>query len=569
MLQKPDGRQRSQPTVSQSVRMPFGSGACSKVGSVRERLNKGATEEETMSGSLYLTDLTVNQYRELFDLAHLAISQSTSNSLFSSLADRLKQTSNIRMLTLGLYDPDTNGMHVEAWSPDISMNSPKALTVDSCVLECVWKSQRSLLIQDVTAEPNFPPFAESFRRFGICSYYAVPLSTATRKLGAMGFGTLHMISEKKEELEFLRRLAAIIAPLVESALGSNPENERADPVQRSSAMAIDPDEGRAGFELFEESGENCDPEKIVGQSPVLQELMQQVRTVASTDATVLLLGETGTGKELVARAIHRLSPRAKGSFFSVNCSAIPVELLESELFGHEKGAFTGAVSRQIGRWELADKSTLLLDEVGDLAGAMQPKLLRVLQSKQFERLGSSRTLNADVRLIAATNHDLHRSIAEGRFRQDLFYRLNVFPIYVPSLRARRSDIPELVSHFVSRYAKEWKKDIHSIPAEAMNTLVNWSWPGNVRELQNLMQRCVILSDTPVLKVPLDEMRHSARPPVGKIPVKIDRELIVRVLRDVDGRIGGAFGAAERLGIKRTTLYSRMKRLKITADRPST
>jgi formate hydrogenlyase transcriptional activator len=522
-----------------------------------------------MSGSLYLPDLTVRQYRELFDLAHLAISQTTSNSLFASLANRLRQTSNIGILTLGMYDPDTKAMHVEVWGPEVSMNSAEASPFDSCVLECVWKSQRSLLIQEGTAEHSFPPLADSLRCFGIRCYYAVPLSTATRKLGAIGFGVLDKVSEGKEELELLRRLASIVAPLLEGALGSNPDHARTDPLQFPPAMAFDCAEGRAGFELVADSDQSCDPEKIVGRSPALLDLMKQVKTVASTDAAVLLLGETGTGKELVARAIHRLSSRAQGKFFSVNCSAIPAELLESELFGHEKGAFTGAVSRQIGRWELADKSTLFLDEVGDLAAAMQPKLLRVLQSKQFERLGSSRTIQVDVRLIAATNHDLRQSIGEGRFRQDLFYRLNVFPIYVPPLRARRSDIPELVSHFVSRYANEWKKEIQSIPAEAMKVLMNWNWPGNVRELQNLMQRCVILSDGPVLKVPLGELRHIARPPVGRVAEKIDREVIVRVLKDVDGKIGGAFGAAERLGIKRTTLYSRMKRLKITSDRPST
>jgi formate hydrogenlyase transcriptional activator len=288
-----------------------------------------------------------------------------------------------------------------------------------------------------------------------------------------------------------------------------------------------------------------------------------MRTVAATNATVLLLGETGSGKELVARAIHHLSARADSKFVSVNCTAIPTELLESELFGHEKGAFTGAINRRMGRLELADGGTLLLDEVGDLPSAVQPKLLRILQDKEFERLGSNQTVKVDVRLIAATNHDLQRSIAEGRFREDLFYRLSVFPIHVPPLRDRKSDIPALVRHFVSRYAREANKSIETVPAEAMDALVNWSWPGNIRELQNLIQRCVILTNSPVLRVPLGELKRDAKLSSGKMSQEAERELILQALKDSGGVIGGASGAANRLRIKRTTLYSKMKRLNIS------
>jgi formate hydrogenlyase transcriptional activator len=302
---------------------------------------------------------------------------------------------------------------------------------------------------------------------------------------------------------------------------------------------------------------------MVGNSAPLQEVLRQVRTVAATNATVLLLGETGTGKELVARAVHRLSPRASSKFVSVNCTAIPTELLESELFGHEKGAFTGAINRRVGRLELADSGTLLLDEVGDLPGVIQPKLLRVLQDKEFERLGSSQTVKVDVRLIAATNQDLHRSIAEGRFREDLFYRLNVFPIYVPPLRERKSDIPALVRYFVFRYATEEKKSIATIPAKAMDALLNWGWPGNIRELQNLVQRCVILTNSQVLTVPLGELRSNAKLSSGKAPPEVECERILQALKAAGGVIGGASGAANRLGLKRTTLYSKMKKLNIS------
>jgi formate hydrogenlyase transcriptional activator len=289
--------------------------------------------------------------------------------------------------------------------------------------------------------------------------------------------------------------------------------------------------------------------------------------VAATDATVLLLGETGTGKELVARAIHRLSPRVNNKFVSLNCTAIPTELLESELFGHEKGAFTGAINRHVGRLRLADGGTLLLDEVGDLPSVIQPKLLRVLEDKEFESLGSNRTAKVDVRLIAATNQDLHRSVAESRFREDLFYRLNVFPICVPPLRERKSDIPTLVRYFVSRYAREAKKSIATIPAQAMDALVNWNWPGNIRELQNFVQRCVILTDSPVLRVPVGELTGRANLSSGKVSEAAERELILQALKEACGVIGGASGAAMRLGMKRTTFYSRMKKLNIAPDLP--
>ena len=303
--------------------------------------------------------------------------------------------------------------------------------------------------------------------------------------------------------------------------------------------------------------------EMVGNSAPLQELLRQVKTVAATDATVLLLGDTGTGKELLARAVHRLSPRADGKFVSVNCTAIPTDLLESELFGHERGAFTGATNRRIGRMELADRGTLLLDEVGDLPGVIQPKLLRVLQDKEFERLGSNQTVKVDIRLIAATNQDLRRSIAEGRFREDLFYRLNVFPIHVPPLRERKSDIPALVRYFVCRYAREAKKSIAIIPAEAMDALLNWSWPGNIRELQNLVHRCVILTTSPVLMVPIGELARNAKPSSRKMSPEVERELILQALKQAGGVIGGASGAADRLGMKRTTLYSKMKKLNIS------
>jgi formate hydrogenlyase transcriptional activator len=295
----------------------------------------------------------------------------------------------------------------------------------------------------------------------------------------------------------------------------------------------------------------------------LRQALQQVETVAPTDSTVLVLGETGTGKELVARAIHCHSRRSNRAFVRLNCAAIPTGLLESELFGHERGAFTGAIAQKIGRLELADQGTLFLDEVGDIPLELQPKLLRALQEREFERLGSSKTKKVDVRLVAATNRDLSKMVAEQQFRSDLYYRLNVFPIRIPPLRERSEDIPLLVRHFTQKYARRMEKRIETIPASAMNRLRGWHWPGNVRELENFIERAVILTRSSALNVPVSEL--SEGPSVANGPVvsaSSEREHIERVLRDTDGRVGGPKGAAARLGLKRTTLISRMKKLGI-------
>jgi formate hydrogenlyase transcriptional activator len=305
--------------------------------------------------------------------------------------------------------------------------------------------------------------------------------------------------------------------------------------------------------------------EIIGRSKALQGVMENVGRVAASDATVLLLGETGTGKELVARAIHRLSGRANNSFVKLNCAAIPSGLLESELFGNEKGAFTGAVSKKIGRLELADKGTLFLDEIGEISLALQPKLLRVLQDQEFERLGGTHTLKVDFRLIAATNRDLADSVRESEFRSDLFYRLNVFPIRMPPLRERRDDIPLLVEHFVQKCARRMNKQITSIPKKTMDALIDWDWPGNVRELENFVERSVILTQGSVLVAPLSEMdsRTAEKQIADETLEAAERDHILRALRESHGKIGGLGGAAMRLGLKRTTLQSKLKHLGIT------
>jgi len=313
-------------------------------------------------------------------------------------------------------------------------------------------------------------------------------------------------------------------------------------------------------------------EQIIGSSSALEAVLEQVERVAPTDSTVIIQGETGTGKELIAHAIHNLSSRCGRPFVRLNCAAIPLDLLESELFGHEKGAFTGAIAQKIGRFELADKGTLFLDEIGDIPPALQPKLLRVLQEQEFERLGSTRTHQVDVRLVAATNRDLTEMVNRGEFRSDLYYRLNVFPILLPPLRERREDIPALVMHFVETFGRRMGREIDRIPPETMSALSLYQWPGNIRELQNLIERAVILSNGGVLPNPL--------PPVGTRGIAIaspttavatlrdsERTLILRTLEEVSWVIGGPKGAAAKLGLKRTTLIHKMQKLGISRTVP--
>ena len=309
-------------------------------------------------------------------------------------------------------------------------------------------------------------------------------------------------------------------------------------------------------------------EQIIGNSPALEAVLEQVERVAPTDSTVLIEGETGTGKELIAHAIHNISSRCGRRFVRLNCAAIPLDLLESELFGHEKGAFTGAIAQKIGRFELADKGTLFLDEVGDIPPALQPKLLRVLQEQEFERLGSTRTHQVDVRLVAATNRDLTEMVNRGQFRSDLYYRLNVFPVLLPPLRARREDIPALVTHFVEIFGKRMGRQIETIPPETISALSSYQWPGNIRELQNLVERAVILSRDGVLPNPLPTTATKAVvvSTAATTLKESERALILRTLEGVRWVIGGPKGAAAKLGLKRTTLIHKMQKLGIS--RPS-
>ncbi len=374
-----------------------------------------------------------------------------------------------------------------------------------------------------------------------------------RILGALNTGSRRAAAFTQDDVDLLVQISNEVAIAIENALAFRQIAELRDRLAEEKLY------------LEDEIRTEYDFEEIVGESPAWKKVLHDVETVAPTDSTVLIQGESGTGKELIARAIHNLSQRRERTFVKVNCAAIPTGLLESELFGHEKGAFTGAIAQKIGRFELADRGTLLLDEIGDIPLELQPKLLRVLQEREFERLGSTRTLKVDVRLIASTNRDLTRMVAEKEFRGDLFYRLNVFPISLPPLRERRQDIPLLARYFAQKYAQRMNKPIETVPAEAMEALTRWHWPGNVRELENFIERAVILSRGTVLKLPISEIADSAAAP-SSTPTTLEeaeREHILKALRETHWVIGGPNGAAVRLGLKRTTLQSRMQKLGIT------
>ena len=387
---------------------------------------------------------------------------------------------------------------------------------------------------------------------GIQSLCCIPLTTRKGELGTLNLASKEEHAFGPPDVGFLQQVAAQVAVALDNA--------------RSYREIAQLTEKLASEKLYleEEIRAELNFEEIVGESAVLKRALSQARTVAPSDATVLVLGETGTGKELIARAIHRMSSRKDRVFVKLNCAAIPTGLLESELFGHEKGAFTGAISQKVGRLELADKGSLFLDEVGDIPLELQPKLLRVLQDQEFERLGSTRTIKVDIRMIAATNRDLGKAVADKEFRSDLYYRLNVFPIRMPSLNERKTDIPLLVRHFVQKFARRMNKQIETIPSATMSALVNWEWPGNVRELENLMERSVILSAGRVLNAPLAELGNSGGGLDSDGTLEsLERQYIIRVLRETNGTIAGPHGAAVRLGMKRTTLQSRILRMGIS------
>jgi formate hydrogenlyase transcriptional activator len=687
------------------------------------------------------------QLEALLEVSEAIAQQRDLPALFHDLAGRLHAVIEFDFLTLILHDPARNVMRLHILETRIPTDKPTGAEtpVDSHPSGWVWQSQEPFIVSDTEEDTRYPEYMGRLREHSVRSVAIVPLTTAQRRVGAMGFGRLAPQSVTDGELQFMLRVASQVAVAVDNALNLEsaeayqtqlarerdrlrvllevnnvlvtslelPELFRGivSTLQRvihhdyTSLALLDPvtgmlkiyaldfpgrqgllkpemtiprdvspsgraiSEGRPvvsrGAELDQYQGELvrllraeglqtvcCIPltnrgrtfgtlnlasrrtdvfsaadielvqqvaaqvaiavenalafkeidalkdklaeeklyleeeirsafnfEEIVGESPVIRRVLAQVELVAPAGTTVLIQGETGTGKEVIARAVHNLSPRRERTFVKINCAAIPSGLLEAELFGHERGAFTGALSQKIGRFELADRGTLFLDEVGDIPVELQPKLLRVLQEQEFERLGSNRTQRVDVRVVAATNRDLPKLVAERAFRSDLYYRLNVFPVFMPALRERREDVPLLVRYFVQKFSRRLNKTVEYVPADAMDALANYAWPGNIRELENLIERAVLLSPGKELRVPLAELRSAtaiADGPVSftSLPASIsqtspfatleeaERQHILRALRQTEWRIAGPKGAAALLGMKRTTLQARMRKLGI-------
>lgn len=445
-----------------------------------------------------------------------------------------------------LHDfPEGKGLLAEFASADLTATDFEKLRTRQAE---IWS------VEDINKLP--PSLGDPLKAESIMTLAVASLATESRPLGLLAMGSRKVNAFGQEHLDLLAQISMQISLALDNALAHGRLNASAARLQEERLY------------LESEIRSEYSFEDIIGRSAALRKVLDQLAIVAPTDSTVLLHGETGTGKELVARALHNLSPRRDRTFVRLNCAAIPSGLVESELFGHEKGAFTGALVQKRGRFEVADRGSLFLDEIGDISLDLQPKLLRALQEHEFERLGSTKTIHVDVRLIAATHRDLSAMIRNNQFREDLFYRLNVFPIEIPPLRERREDIPLLVQYFVSRFSRRMQKRIKSVPKQAMDALVNAQWPGNIRELENFIERCVILTQGEELKVPRAELKRapssqSAAVAAGATFKDAERQVIIDALKVASGRISGKDGAAERLGLKRTTLQNKMDRLNIT------
>ena len=503
-----------------------------------------------------------DRLRLLLDVNNLLVSRLEYPELLRTLSESMQRVVKHDSASVALLDRDTGQLRLQALTytagpgviePDITLTldgSAAGVTFRTGIARVFRKEDLDRLFKN--GPPLLPP--------SLMSLCCVPLVTRRGTLGTLNLASVDPDAFPAQEVDLLKQISTQVAIAMENALAYQ------EIVGLNDHLAEEKEYLRAEIRLDHDFG------GIVGESSPLKRVLQEVETVAPTDATVLIRGETGTGKEMLARAIHELSPRRDRTFVRLSLAALPASLIESELFGYERGAFTGATTNKIGRLELAHRGTLFLDEAGDIPPEIQAKLLRVLQEKEFERLGSARTQHVDVRLIAATNRDLEQMIADGSFRSDLYYRLNVFPIHVPPLRERPNDIPGLVHHFVDKFSRPLKRQITMIPSATLEALKRSFWPGNIRELENLIERAVILSSGPELKVPLADLRpaltrsaETQRTPAQQ-RLDLERQQILSALRESGGVIAGETGAAARLGIKRTTLQSRMQKLGIT--RPS-
>lgn len=510
--------------------------------------------EDAPSGSDPLRES--ERLRLLLDLTNTLVSNLVTRDLLRTISASIRQS--MHCDTVSVWHPDREQRQLRS----VTMDFPESKgfvkedllrPIEGSVIGKTFATGKPLVLRTATVLSG-PEHDLAFAE-GIEFCCCLPLISRNRTLGVLNLGWRDENAFNSEDLEFLMRVAGQVAMAIENALAYREIAELKDRLAQEKLY------------LEGEIRSEADFEGIIGQSSALRHVLQLVETVAASDSTVLLLGETGTGKELIARALHERSRRKDRTLIKLNCAAIPTGLLESELFGHERGAFTGAITQKTGRLELADQGTLFLDEVGDIPLELQPKLLRALQEREFERLGSTRTKKVDVRMVAATNRDLQKMVSEKRFRSDLYYRLNVIPIRIPPLRERPEDIPLLVRYFAQKYARRTQKKIESISAASMRNLSRWHWPGNVRELENLVERAVVLSRGEKLEVAVPELADGSMSAAAAGLEKFDKQdMIVRVLKDTKGRVGGPDGAAARMGLKRTTLITRMKKLGIDPRR---
>ena len=491
----------------------------------------------------------------LLQINNVLVSRLDLQELVKAISSSLQQVLRHDFVGLSLYDPETGKMFARALeSASDAIVEGILYDPDNTVTGQCFKTGLPIYLPCPDAERFSSATTKRFFDIGIKTVYCVPVIAHGRKLGILMLASSREDALTEADKTLFQEVSKQVAIAAANALAVRDLEALKERLAQEKLYLEDEIRNELNFE------------EIVGQSSALKQVLKLVETVAGSDSTVLLLGETGTGKELIARAVHDHSRRKSRTFVKLNCAAIPTGLLESELFGHEKGAFTGAIAQKIGRLELADQGTLFLDEVGDIPVEIQPKLLRALQEREFERLGSTHTKKVNVRLVAATNRDLEKMIEERQFRGDLYYRLNVFPIHIPPLRERQEDIPLLVRYFAEKFARQMQKPIDSIPAETMDKLRMWHWPGNVRELENLIERAVILTTGSALQVPLPEVKSTMVDVPLMPPATMsdgDREHIIKILRDTGGVLGGPNGAASRLGMKRTTLQYKIKKLGIT------
>ena len=503
-----------------------------------------------------LTDRRRAEESLLLELSSIVVASMDIRKMLTAIASSISHLLPNDYATIALYDSNADRLRVQELPSQENQVPPREFTLPLAGSPAGWCFQnREALFLDQLDKSQFAPGSmDHLVRAGVKSGCWLPLNSHGNIIGTLLIGSRREAAITTADTAMLMQMARQIAAAIDGANVFRQLSEMSNRLREEKRY------------LEEELRTEYSFEEIVGESPSLKRVLKQVETLAPTDATALVLGDTGTGKELIARAIHHLSPRRDHTFVKLNCSAIPMGLLESELFGHEKGAFTGAIAQRIGRLELAHMGTLFLDEVGDLPLELQPKLLRALQEKEIERLGGKRTIKVDIRLIAATNRDLAKMVKEGQFRIDLYYRLKVFPILIPSLRQRREDIPLLVNYFVAKHARRMSKSISAIPPDVMTALSNWHWPGNVRELENFIERAVILSQGSTLHAPLAELEDPEDTQEADPTLETaEREHILRVLRAKRGVIGGPGGAAEELGLKRTTLNSKLKKLGISRE----